>query len=289
MSVEKLLSDPDLQCENIPHAEVQDYCSTVFNSVSKDVLEARIEVLKTHLKPEHYHWLSLYLVKNRVLKEFNYHKLYAELLDGMKDLKLMDLVTTTTCDALRVLLKHVDQAVISTSHRTVLKNLGHWLGLITLARNKPLKARMLDLKALLLRAYDWGWLTAILPLVCKIMEGMQNSKVYKLPNPWTTAIISLLSEIHDLPSLRTNLMFEVEVLCNNNKIPLAEVLRSTLLLDRVPANSNDFTAARQKETLLPGTDHTSVVGTPSPAEPHFEMPMLPKDCNDVVPPPLALG
>ena len=201
----------------------------------------------------------------------------------------MDIVTTTTCDALRVLLKHVDQAVISTSHRTVLKNLGHWLGLITLSRNKPLKARMLDLKALLLRAYDWGWLTAILPLVCKIMEGMAGSKVYKLPNPWTTAIISLLSEIHDLPSLRTNLMFEVEVLCNNNKIPLAEVLRSTLLVDRVPANTNDFTA-RPKQTPEPGTatDHNSVVGTPSPAEPPLEMPRLPSDCADV-PPPLSRG
>ena len=49
------------------------------------------------------------------------------------------------------------------------------------------------------------------PRGAEVLEGVQGSKVFKIPNPWTTAVMSLLSEIHDVPNLRTNLMFEVEV------------------------------------------------------------------------------
>merc|ERR1739848_16023 len=126
-------------------------------------------------------------------------------------------------------------------HRTILKNLGFWLGQITLARNKPLKSKQMDLKSHLLDAYANGRLTAVLPLVCKILEGIQLSKVYKLPNPWTTAIMSLLAEIHDVPNLKTNLMFEVEVLCNHLCIKLHKLKRSKLLVGkRPPLNSNDL-------------------------------------------------
>lgn len=85
--------------------------------------------------------------------------------------RLFELVTNTTYDCLRVLLKSVDQAVVSTSHRTVLKNLGYWLGQITLARNKPLKGKHMDLKNTLLDAFENGRLTAVLPLVCKAAGG----------------------------------------------------------------------------------------------------------------------
>ena len=41
--------------------------------------------------------------------------------------RLLEMTTNTTYDCLKVLLKSVDQAVVSTSHRTVLKNLSYWL------------------------------------------------------------------------------------------------------------------------------------------------------------------
>ncbi|CAK0829623.1 unnamed protein product [Prorocentrum cordatum] len=140
---------------------------------------------------------------------------------------LMNLVTDVTYDCLHVLLGSVDQAVLSTSHRTVLKNLGYWLGQITLARNKPLKSKRMDMKYALADAFENGRLTAVLPLVCKVLEGVSKSKVYKLPNPWTTAIMSLLVEIHDIPNLRTtNLMFEVEVLCKHLDIKIGDLKRT---------------------------------------------------------------
>ncbi|CAK0817382.1 unnamed protein product, partial [Prorocentrum cordatum] len=89
--------------------------------------------------------------------------------------------------------------------------------------SKPLKGKHVDLKALLLEAYENGRLTAVLPLVCKVLEGVQKSRAYKLPNPWTAAVMSLLAEIHDVPNLRTNLMFEVEVLCKHLDIKISDL------------------------------------------------------------------
>jgi len=110
---------------------------------------------------------------------------FLSLLEKLGDHKLELAVVGCTYDCLRMLLNHLDQAVQFTSHRTVLKNLGFWLGQLTLARNRPLKSRQLDLKALLFDAHVQGQLTAVLPLVCKILEGVALSKVFKLPNPWT--------------------------------------------------------------------------------------------------------
>ena len=49
-----------------------------------------------------------------------------------------------------------DKEAANFSDRTLLKNLGHWLGMLTLARNRPILFRDLALKDLLLEAYKRG-------------------------------------------------------------------------------------------------------------------------------------
>ena len=142
--------------------------------------------------------------------------------------RLLEMTTNTTYDCLRELLKSVDQAVVSTSRRTVLKNFGYWLVQITLPRNKPLKSKLFDLENATLDAYEIGTLTAVLPLVCKVLEGVLKAKVYKLPNPWTTAITSLLAELHDVPNLQTNLILEVEVLCKHLGFKISDLKKRAL-------------------------------------------------------------
>ena len=68
----------------------------------------------------------------------------------------------------------------------------------------------------------------MLSLVCKVLDGVQKSKVYKLPSPWTTAITSLLAELHDVPNLQTNLVFEVEVLCKHLGIKISDLHKRAL-------------------------------------------------------------
>jgi CCR4-NOT transcription complex subunit 1 len=226
-----------------------DFALTVLNAIGKFSIEEKVPILAEKMTEESVGWFCYMFVKHRASKETNLHRAYLTFLEQIdmtkRSLRVMDNITNTTYDCLNVLLKSVGQALHSTSHRTVLKNLGAWLGACTLGRNKTLKARSLDLKHLLLQATENGHLTAILPMVCNVMEGVAASKVHKLPNPWTTAVMGLLAEIHDLPNLRINLMFEVEVLCKHLGINLPDLHRTSLLQDSLPNNKHDFNQPKQ--------------------------------------------
>lgn len=65
----------------------------------------------------------------------------------------------------------------SNQGKNTFKNLGQWLGQLTLARNKPIIMTYLNLKSLLQEAYETGQnkLEKVLPLVCKILEPSKDS------------------------------------------------------------------------------------------------------------------
>jgi len=69
--------------------------------------------------------------------------------------------------------------VANYSDRTLLKNLGHWLGLLTLAKNKPILFREMDVKGLIYESYHKGAqeLLYVIPFVAKIIESAAKSRV----------------------------------------------------------------------------------------------------------------
>ena len=78
----------------------------------------------------------------------------------------------------QVLLR-CDKGVANYSDRTLLKNLGHWLGLLTLAKNKPILFREMDVKGLIYESYHKGAqeLLYVIPFVAKIIESAAKSQV----------------------------------------------------------------------------------------------------------------
>jgi len=78
----------------------------------------------------------------------------------------------------KVLLR-CDKGVANYSDRTLLKNLGHWLGLLTLAKNKPILFREMDVKGLIYESYHKGAqeLLYVIPFVAKIIESAFKSRV----------------------------------------------------------------------------------------------------------------
>lgn len=249
VNVDQLLNDPSLlEGVTVPADWFQEQVATLFNILCSTNLDDKVK--ETHpvldANKAWQHWFSYYLVKNRVSKETNQHGVYLQFIDGLGQAKLMDLVTNSTFACLKVLLNALNSlaaaAVLnSASHRSVLKNLGSWLGQITVSRNKAIKVKDLDLKQLLLDSYEKGHLTTTLPLVCRVMSSVQESRVFRPPNPWTTAILSVLAELHDISNLRTNLVFEIEILFKKLEIPLPDVKRSELLASRkYPSDSRDF-------------------------------------------------
>ncbi|TMW44803.1 hypothetical protein DOY81_010121 [Sarcophaga bullata] len=199
----------------VPPETVQDKTAFIFNNLSQLNIPQKVEEIKDIMTKEYWPWLSQYLVLKRASMEFNFHSLYSNFLDALKNPEINKYVTKETIRNIKVLLRS-DKGVVNFSDRSLLKNLGHWLGIMTLARNRPILQIDLDLKSLLAEAYHKGQheLLFVVPFVAKILESSNKSKVFKTPNPWTMAIMNVLGELHHQePDLKLNLKFEIEVLC----------------------------------------------------------------------------
>uniref|UniRef100_H2YFJ6 CCR4-NOT transcription complex subunit 1 n=1 Tax=Ciona savignyi TaxID=51511 RepID=H2YFJ6_CIOSA len=216
-----------------PPESLQDKVAFIFNNLSVSNMGPKADEMRDAIKEEHTPWLSQYLVMKRVSIEPNFHLLYSNFLDCLKIPILNNLVKEEVFRNITVLLKS-DKTVANFSDRSLLKNLGHFLGIITLSKNSPIFLHYdIDLKSLLYEAYSKGAqeLLYVVPFVAKVLESVGKSKVFKLPNPWTEAIMSVLVELHREPDLKLNLKFEVEVLCKNLNIELQDITPANYLKD----------------------------------------------------------
>ena len=203
-------------------AQAQDQIKNLFSQSDHANLQHQIPELAKVLQPEHYQFFSECLVKRASL-EPNCHKAYMATLEKMSNKELDTCVVQATYASIKQLLGEHHKIRSSTSDRSLLKNLGSWLGLQTIGRNKPLMARDLDLKGLLFEAIMQGRLIAVVPFVAKVLEHSATSKVFRPPNPWLMGILSLLVDMYQLQDLKLTLKFEVEVLCKNINLPLNEL------------------------------------------------------------------
>ncbi|XP_059059892.1 CCR4-NOT transcription complex subunit 1-like isoform X2 [Achroia grisella] len=230
-NIDTLLTATDREEKiNSPPEAVQDKTAFIFNNLSQLNLQTKCEELKEIITDEYYPWLSQYLVMKRASIELNFHVLYSNFLDVLKIRDINKMVTKETYRNIRVLLRS-DKGIANFSDRSLLKNLGHWLGMLTLARNQPILHIDLDLKALLLEAYHKGQqeLLYVVPFVAKILESCAKSVVFRPPNPWTMSLMNVLAELHTEQDLKLNLKFEIEVLCKNLGLDITD-LKPTLYL-----------------------------------------------------------
>lgn len=215
-----------------PPEPLQDKTAFIFNNLSQLNLKQKCDELRELVSEEYYPWLAQYLVMKRASIEFNFHVLYSNFLDTLGVNEVVKMVTRETFRNIRVLLRS-DKAIANFSDRSLLKNLGHWLGMLTLARNKPILQIDLDLKSLLVEAYHKGQqeLLYVVPFVAKVLESCAKSKVFKPPNPWTMALMNVLAELHSEPDLKLTLKFEIEVLCKNLDIDVSQLKPAVYLKD----------------------------------------------------------
>uniref|UniRef100_A0A8C3IW78 CCR4-NOT transcription complex subunit 1 n=1 Tax=Chrysemys picta bellii TaxID=8478 RepID=A0A8C3IW78_CHRPI len=233
-NIDTLLVATD-QTERIvePPENVQEKIAFIFNNLSQSNMTQKVEELKETVKEEFMPWVSQYLVMKRVSIEPNFHSLYSNFLDTLKNPEFNKMVLNETYRNIKVLLTS-DKAAANFSDRSLLKNLGHWLGMITLAKNKPILHTDLDVKSLLLEAYVKGQqeLLYVVPFVAKVLESSVRSVVFRPPNPWTMAIMNVLAELHQEHDLKLNLKFEIEVLCKNLALDINELKPGNLLKDK---------------------------------------------------------
>lgn len=215
-----------------PPEHIQDKTAFIFNNLSQLNLQTKCDELKDIVTEEYMPWLSQYLVMKRASIELNFHGLYSNFLDTLKMPDVNRMVVKETFRNIKVLLRS-DKVMANFSDRSLLKNLGHWLGMLTLGKNKPILQIDIDLKSLLVEAYQKGQqeLLYVVPFVAKILESCAKSKVFKPPNPWTMAIMNVLAELHQEQDLKLNLKFEIEVLCKTLELDITQLKPSVYLKD----------------------------------------------------------
>jgi CCR4-NOT transcription complex subunit 1 len=214
-----------------PEEEAQETISFVLNNISPNNLESKLKDVEDTLKEEYYQWFARQLVDHRAKTQPNYHHLYLQIVDKLKNRPLMAEVLRTTY-ACAIKLLNAESTMTSSPERTHLKNIGSWLGSLTIAKDKPIKHRNIYFKDLLLEAFDTQRLVVAIPFTCKVLTQGAKSTVFKPPNPWLMDIIALLMELYHFADLKLNLKFEIEVLCKELKMDPKSLEPSTLVRDR---------------------------------------------------------
>ena len=234
-----------------PPEEVQDQVLFALNNVSEQNLTVKITDISGALEPRHYQWFASYLVEQRAKSQPNYQQLYLDLLGLLNDKGLWADVLRETYVSVRKVL-NADSTMKSAAERTYLKNLGTWLGSLTIARDKPIKHKNIAFKDLLIEGWETSRLLLVIPFTCEVLAQGLKSIVFKPPNPWVMEIICLLLEFYDVPDLGIQRKFAIEKLLATFDLPRngEDMERSNELKKRQQMYNVNLT-----ETAMPdGTD-----------------------------------
>jgi CCR4-NOT transcription complex subunit 1 len=216
-----------------PSGDTQEKVLFVLNNITERNLESKFQELKDVIDDKHQQWFAEHLVEERAKMQPNYHQLYLDLVRLFENKSLWTEVLRGTYVSVTRML-NAEATMQSSTERTHLKNLGGWLGSLTLARDRPIKHRNIAFKQLLLEAFDTQRLIVVIPFVCKVLIQGATSTIFKPPNPWLMDIIHLLIELYHHAELKLNLKFEIEVLCKGLNLDHKSIEPSTDIQTRSP-------------------------------------------------------
>lgn len=244
---------------------VQDRLHFIINNISISNLESKIHEIREFLTSDHFLWLSDYLVMKRISTQPNFHTVYSILIEKLAHEELEVAILKKTFQNVRKLLTS-KTITINSQERSLLKNLGSWLGIFTLSRNKPLLQRELDVKELLYVGYETGHLIAVTPFVAKILDGSKKSKIFRPPNPWIMGILRAMREIYDVPDLKLNIKFEMEVLCKALNLQVMDLAKETILQTRKRPSMIGNPDFNNKTPKVPKKKKSSLAATVASAD-----------------------
>lgn len=259
LNVSTLMEAADKQSILVPNEQTRDRILFIVNNVSLMNLEAKANDLVRILQEAYYPWMAQYLVIKRVSIEPNFHALYLAFLEVLQLHPLDEQILRQTLANIFVLLRSA-KTDSSSSERSLLKNLGSWLGGLTLARNRPILYNDLCLKRLLIDAYRSERLFVVIPFVCKVMENCAKSRVFLPNNPWLMAILEVLVELYHFAELKLNLKFEVKVLCKSLGVELTQLKPASVIRSITDGSREPFAflASQPRGQSLTVTSPTQV-------------------------------
>ncbi|KAI5866126.1 Not1-domain-containing protein [Durotheca rogersii] len=218
-----------------PVIDVQDRIQFGLNNLTSISLQATYKEIQEILEEQHQQWFASHLVEERAKMQPNYHQVYLDLVKLFQNQELWSEVLRQTYISVARMLNS-ESTMQNATDRTHLKYLGAWLGLLTLARDHPIKHKNIAFKQLLIEAHDTKRLVVVVPFVCKVLIQAAKSTIFRPPNPWLMDIIYLLIELYHNAELKLNQKFEIEVLCKDLSLDHKSITPSRELEDRVPVD-----------------------------------------------------
>ncbi|KAL7622394.1 CCR4-NOT core subunit cdc39 [Parahypoxylon ruwenzoriense] len=216
-----------------PIVDIQDRIQFGLNNLTSTSLQSTYTEIQEILEERHQQWFASHLVEERAKMQPNYHQVYLDLVKLFQNQELWSEVLRQTYISVARMLNS-ESTMQSSTDRTHLKYLGAWLGLLTLARDHPIKHKNIAFKQLLIEAHDTKRLVVAVPFVCKVLIQAGKSTIFRPPNPWLMDIIYLLIELYHHGELKLNQKFEIEVLCKDLSLDHKSITPSRELEDRVP-------------------------------------------------------
>ncbi|KAJ2132989.1 CCR4-NOT core subunit cdc39, partial [Coemansia sp. RSA 678] len=206
------------------------------NNLDRSSLEEKTNEVDKLLQPKHYIWFSQEIMVKRASQEPNYHSLYLQFVEALNRPDLLKCILRETLVSISRLL-NAESTVNSSSDRNNLKNLGAWLGGMTLARDQPILRESVSFKDLLCEGYNSNRLNLAIPFVCKVLEQTTRSTVFHPPSPWLMSIMGVLAELYATANLKLILTFEVEVLCKALSLDVKDI-PATSIVGRQPTRGS---------------------------------------------------
>lgn len=257
-----------------PDAEVQGKIQFVLNNLTDATLQSMFKELREMLDFRHQQWFASHLVEERAKMQPNYHHVYLELVKQFEDQALwFEVLRETYVSVTRMLNSEV--TLQNSTERTHLKNLGGWLGLLTLARDKPIKHRNIAFKQLLIEAHDTKRLIIVIPFVCKVLQQGVTSNIFRPPNPWLMDILHLLIELYHNAELKLNLKFEIEVLCKALNLDHKSIEPSGEILNRAPVEEVVDMVGQDALDSFESLSLNGMAGVTNTLSSHAALPVIP--------------
>jgi len=243
LTLEEIISSFDKDYTDAPE-ETKNKIAHAINTCNETNLFQKALEIKGLLKDEpHMIWFAKCLIAQKAHKEFTRHEVFISLVEKVGKKELFNVLIKETY----VLFNHVlsylfsssEKAVLNSKDKNILKSLGSWLGLLTIARNKPIIMKEFDIKTLIINAHESKKLDCILPLICKILfQGNQSGSVFKPNNAWMNAILSILAEIGEMHDIKMALKYEIQMLFRNLGINDGDITPSKVFQSRKARKKN---------------------------------------------------
>ncbi|KAJ2746614.1 CCR4-NOT core subunit cdc39 [Coemansia sp. BCRC 34301] len=239
-----------------PYAEpsegAKDKIQFAVNNLAPNNLADKTGEVDKVLLPKHFVWFSQEIIVKRASQEPNYHSLYLLFIDALNRPVLAKCILRETLASIARLL-NAESTISSSRDRGYLKNLGAWLGGITLARNQPILRENISFKELLCEGFSGNRLIVAIPFVCKVLEQAARSTIFHPPSPWLMSIMAVLSELYATANLKLNLTFEIEVLCKALDLDVKEIAPTSILGSYLARGAVDALGSELSQVSLGGS------------------------------------